>query len=143
MLDLVPLCSAVVEVAPSLSIGTGPFGPRSIGAITLATITGERLQATLAGPAAADWMVRSGSFGVIDARLAVITADGALIFVQYGGRLDLSNPAAGFTAVVAPVFECGDERYSWLNSIQAIGKGKLSVGPTGTARLEYEFYEVR
>ena len=39
---------------------------------------------------------------------------------------------------VAPLFETGDERYTWLNCIQAIGKGELD----GTA-LAYEISEVR
>ncbi len=143
MLDLIPLCTAVVEVASPLSIGAGPFGPRSVSAITSVTMLGDRLQATLAGPAAADWMIRAGDYGVIDVRIAVRTGDDALIYVQYGGRLDLSNPAAGVTAVVAPVFETGDQRYAWLNRIQAVGKARLTIGAGSTARLDYEFYEVR
>jgi hypothetical protein len=42
---------------------------------------------------------------VIDARLLLRTDDDALIYVSYGGRLDVSNPAAGMVAYVAPVFE--------------------------------------
>jgi hypothetical protein len=142
MLDLVPLCKLVIETAPTLSIGNGPYGARSIGAFTSAEITGERLQASLAGTSSADWMIRAGSFGIIDVRMAVRTADDALILVQYSGRLDLSNPKAGYTAVVAPVFETGDERYAWLNRLQAIGKGRLVASAT-SARLDYDFYEVR
>jgi hypothetical protein len=142
MIELIPLCKAVIELAPTLAVGTGPAGSRSVGAMRAATITGERLRATLAGPAAADWLVRTGAIGVIDARLTLRTDDDALIYVQYGGRLDLSNPAAGMYAYVAPVFETGDARYAWLNRIQAVGKGKLSVDASG-GRLEYEFLEIR
>jgi len=70
------------------------------------------------------------------------TSDGALIYVQYGGRLDLSNPSAGIVAYVAPVFETGDDRYSWLNAIQAVGKGALRV-EGGAALIDYEFFEIR
>lgn len=142
MLDLIPLCTGVVEVAPSLSIGNGPAGHRSVGQIVSATLKGERFQATLAGAAAADWMVRSGAIGVIDVRMAVRTHDNALIYIQYGGRLDLTNPGAGLIAYVAPVFETGDERYTWLNAIQAVGKGKLTL-KDGAALIDYEFFEVR
>ena len=38
----------------------------------------------------------------------------------------------------APLFETGDERYAWLNRVQAIAKGTLD-GPT----LTYEIAEVR
>jgi hypothetical protein len=142
MIELVPLCTMVLDLAPSMLVGTGPAGDRSIGEIRAATLSGERLQGTLAGPAAADWLVRTGAIGVIDARMTIRTTDGALIYMQYGGRLDLSNPGAGLFPKVAPVFETGDERYLWLNGVQAVGKGKLDVSADG-ARLEYELFEVR
>jgi hypothetical protein len=142
MLELIPLCTCVVDVAPPLAVGAGPAGGRSVSDIVSATVKGERMQATLAGAAAADWLVRTGAIGVIDVRMTLRTDDGALIYVRYGGRLDLSNPAAGITAYVAPVFETGDERYAWLNAIQAVGKGKLGI-KDGAARIDYEFFEVR
>ena len=142
MVELVPLFKAVMETAPPLSVGTGAAGARSIGALTAVSLEGDRIRASLAGPAAADFMIRTGAIGVIDVRLTIRTDDGALIYMTYGGRLDLSNPAAGITAYVAPVFETGDERYAWLNAVQAVGKGRLVV-QDGAARLDYDFYEVR
>lgn len=143
MIELIPLCTAIVEVAPSLVVGAGAAGERSVGAFTGVTIKGERLNATLAGTGGADWLIRTGAIGVIDVRLTVRTDDGALIHITYGGRLDLSNPAQGITAYVAPVFESGDARYAWLNKVQGVGKGKLSIKQGGASQLEYEFYEVR
>lgn len=142
MTEFVPLCTAIVEVGPNLAVGAGPSGDRSIGEIRAVTVTGERMRGTLAGPAAADWMIRTGAIGVLDVRMTIRTDDGALIFVQYGGRLDLSNPAEGIHAYIAPVFETGDARYAWLNRIQGAGKGKLTVRPDG-ATLEYDIYEIR
>ncbi len=142
MIEFVPFCTAIVDIGPNLAIGTGPAGDRSIGEIRAVTVEGERLRGTLAGSAAADWITRTGAIGVIDVRMAIRTDDGALIFVQYGGRLDLSNPASGIHAYIAPVFETGDERYTWLNRVQGAGKGRLVAGPDG-ARLEYEIYEIR
>jgi hypothetical protein len=43
------------------------------------------------------------------------------------------------TVYVAPRFETCDERYLWLNRIQAIGKGIANEDLT----LDYEWYEVR
>jgi hypothetical protein len=143
MIELIPLCTAIVEVEPTLPVGAGPAGARSVSAISAVTIVGERLKATLAGPAAADWMARAGAIGIIDVRMTVRTDDGALIYITYGGRLDLSNPAQGITAYVAPLFETGDERYAWLNKIQGVGKAKLTLKQGGAARLDYEFYEIR
>ena len=142
MIELAPLCIMIVDLEPTLAIGTGPSGDRSVGGIRAVTAAGERLNATLAGPAAADWLVRTGAIGVIDARLTLLTDDGALIYMTYGGRLDLSNPAAGLFAYVAPVFETGDPRYAWLNKVQAVGKGKLTLSADG-GRLDYEFCEIR
>ncbi len=141
MIELVPLCAVNIDLAPTLAVGVGPAGARSVGEIRAVTVSGERIRASLAGPAA-DWLVRTGAIGVIDVRMTLRTDDDALIFVQYGGRLDLSNPAKGMFAYVAPVFETGDPRYSWLNRVQAVGKGQLFV-EAGGGRLNYEFCEIR
>lgn len=142
MTEFAALCTMTLDLAPSLSVGTGPAGDRSIGGVRTAVVSGERLNATLAGPAAADWLVRTGAIGVIDARLVLRTHDDALIYMSYGGRLDLSNPAAGLYAYIAPMFETGDPRYAWLNAVQAAGKGKLTLSADG-ATLVYDLYEVR
>lgn len=141
MLELIPLCTGVVEVGASLAVGTGPAGERSIGVIEAASFSGDRFRATLVPSTAADWMVRTGSVGIIDVRMALRTDDGALVYVQYGGRLNLANPA-GLVAHVSAVFETGDERYAWLNAVQAVGKGKLTLSE-GAAVIDYEFYEIR
>ncbi|WP_298692791.1 DUF3237 domain-containing protein [uncultured Sphingomonas sp.] len=143
MIELIPLCTATMEASPALLVGTGPAGSRSIGALTSVTLEGDRLRGTLAGPAAADYAVRTGSIAVIDVRLTIRTHDDALIYMTYGGRLDLSDMAAGITVIVAPTFETGDERYAWLNKVQAVGKATLTLTGGGAARLSYEFYEAR
>ena len=140
MIELKPLFTATYELEPALMTGGGPAGDRVIGAIRSVAVTGERIRATLAGPAA-DWMVRTGAIGCIDVRVGLRTDDGALIYMTYGGRIDLSKLPNDAVAHVAPVFETGDERYAWLNGVQAVGKGKLIPAADG-GRLEYEFYEV-
>jgi hypothetical protein len=64
------------------------------------------------------------------------THDGALVYIEYLGRVDTKTPGA--PVYNAPRFETGDERYRWLNTVQAVGKGVLD-GNT----LTYELYEVR
>ena len=39
---------------------------------------------------------------------------------------------------VAPPFETADERYRWLHTVQAVGKGQVHGGG-----LRYEWYELR
>jgi hypothetical protein len=57
--------------------------------------------------------------------------------VSYNGRVDLSRGLEGATAYTAPRFETGDDRYAWLNKIQAVGKGVISAGV-----LRFELYEL-
>ncbi|MBU6266685.1 MAG: DUF3237 family protein [Sphingomonadales bacterium] len=142
MIELIPLFNAVVEVGANLDVGTGPAGARSIGEIVAVRASGERIRAELAGNAAADWMVRTGAIAIVDVRMTLRTDDGALVYMQYGGRLNLADREDGLWVRVGATFETGDERYAWLNAVQAIGKGKLLPGPDGT-RIEYEFHEVR
>jgi hypothetical protein len=40
---------------------------------------------------------------------------------------------------VTPRFETGDERYAWLNRIQAVGKGTAHEDLS----IDYEWHEVR
>jgi|SRR5579871_3348665 len=132
-LELEPLCTAEAELAKPITIGAGPAGIRIVYEVLEATFTGDRFRGRLKGRAAADWVTLSGSVGTLDVRLTVETDDGALVFVQYRGRV-----SGGGSIYVAPLFETGDERYGWLNAIQAIGKGQLEGD-----RLRYEWYEVR
>jgi len=54
--------------------------------------------------------------------------------VEYGGRADMKNGLI----TTAPTFQTGDERYAWLNRIQAVGAGVLD----GSDQLVYTLYEV-
>jgi hypothetical protein len=115
-----------------------PAGGRYIFEVGAVTIEGERVRATLKGRAAADWLVVGPDLtGTLDVRALLETDDGALVYAQYNGRVDL---AAGANAPVyaTPRFETGDERYRWLNKIQAVGKGAYD----GTT-LVYELYELK
>ena len=60
---------------------------------------------------------------------------GAAILVSYHG-IGLVEDGV-FKARSAPLFETGDERYAWLNNIQAVGVGGLS----GTSVVN-EIYEL-
>ncbi len=102
-------------------------------------LEGERLRAGSEGGAAADWVLMGpGAVATVDVRFAVETDDGATIFVQYGGRIDASVPREQWEIRVAPRFETSDERYTWLNTVQAVGKGHIT--PEG---VTYEWFEVR
>ncbi len=134
-IELVPLCSLEVTLNEPMVVGEGPGGLRVIYEVLEATIHGDRIQGTMKGRASADWVAVTGSVATLDVRATFETHDSALILVQYRGR---TNVGGGGPIFVAPLFETGDPRYSWLNAIQAIGKGTLE----GT-HLHYEWFEVR
>ncbi|MHA6631947.1 DUF3237 domain-containing protein [Pseudonocardia sichuanensis] len=140
-LELVPLCTLRVQLKPPIEVGAGPAGTRLIFEVATAKLEGDRLNGEVTGSAAADWLV-IGAEGTasLDIRVTFRTDDGAIIFGQYTGRADVSNGLEPpITIYVAPRFETGDERYAWINRIQAIGKGVVQ----DDLSLDYEWYEVR
>ena len=141
-LELIPLCTVTVTPVLAADLGITPAGRRLMVTIREVECVGERLRAHLkAGVSAGDWLiVGPDGTALIDIRLTLETDDGAIIYVEYQGRRDFSQVYEGVDAPVyiAPRFETSDERYSWLNKIQAVGKGLVD----GDSRV-YEIYEVR
>ena len=90
-LELVPLCTAHIQLNPPLEVGTGPAGTRLIFEAQSAKLEGERLTA-MAGAATAGWLlVGPEGTGTLDIRATFRTHDGAIIFGQYHGRVDFSD----------------------------------------------------
>jgi hypothetical protein len=131
-LELIPLFTCTVSLAPTITISSSLV----IGEVTGATIVGERVNGTMQGHAAADWLkVSPEGYGTLDVKITYETHDGALIHATYSGRLQFDTMAV----YAAPLFHTGDERYTWMNRIQAVAKGQFQ--PDGT--LVYEMYELR
>jgi len=106
-----------------------------IAEITSVEFEGERLRATMRGNAGADWLrLAPDGTSTLDVRLTLESDDGATIYTEYAGRLRLDT----MTVYAAPLFHTADERYLWLNSIQAAAKGHF----TEPGLLVYEFYEL-
>ena len=138
-IELIPLTVATIQLADPIVLPNTPCGTRIIVETTSAVYEGERLSGKQKGVAAADWMtVGPEGTGTLDVRGALETDDGALIFGFYRGRLDMMQPLGEAPIYAAPLYETGDERYTWLNKIQAVAKGTLD-GQT----LTYEIYELR
>lgn len=131
-LELVPLCTATVTLAAPIQVSPSMM----VGEVEEMVFEGERLSGRLLGRAAADWLtVAPEGYGSLDVRLTMQTGDGAIVYVSYTGRLQFATG----TAFSTPLFHTGDERYAWLNSIQAVAKGVFSPPST----LVYEIYELR
>jgi hypothetical protein len=129
-IDLVPLATATVKLAEPTMV-SGSF---VVGEVTGVEFEG-RLQGSMKGNAAADWLTLSPEgVGAVDVRVTMETHDGAIVYLSYNGRILLDT----MTVYTAPLFHTGDERYLWLNRVQAIAKGHF----TETGDLVYEIFEV-
>ncbi len=141
-LALIPLCTVTTTPDLAADLNTTPSGHRLMVTIRESIWDGERLRARVKkGTAAGDWMiVAPDGTALIDIRLTLETHDGALIYVEYQGRRDMSLVEQGIDVPVyiTPRFETSDMRYAWLNKIQAVGKGTV----VGDSRV-YEVYELR
>ena len=75
----------------------------------------------------------------IDVRAVLETDDGATIYMPYRGRMVINDTISkilehgegetqyGDTYWITQLqFETGDERYAWLNSLMAVGEGRLA-----------------
>ncbi len=141
-IELVPLGTLWAQLTPPIVLENTPVGTRMIFEVLEGTFEGDRLRGRSRGASGADWGLAGpgGVFG-LDVRFTLETDDGALVFVQYHGRCDVSQGmAAPGSVYAAPRFETGDERYAWLNSIQAVQKGHLDPE---TMQITYRMYEVR
>lgn len=133
--DLVPLATVRVTRGDVHRLGQTAFHRRVIGGISQGRWEGERLSADIVQPGG-DWALPStdGTIMLLDVRQTLVTDDGATIYVTYQGRADRGRG----TYTVAPTFETDDERYAWLNAIQAIGQGR-----TEGDDIVYAMFEVR
>lgn len=138
--SLVEMGTLVADLGDRHILQGAPFGTRVIVDVTDMRIDGPRLRARMKGTAAADWGSRAADGTVeLDVRATLETDDGALIFVQHNGRCDFSDPASPGPVYTTPRFETGDERYAWLNRLQAVMKGRSD----GTTLIAYRMYELR
>jgi len=110
----------VTSVAGTIS--DGPTGTRVVFDAASGTFSGSRLRGTVRGPGG-DWAtIRANGTGQLDVRLLLVTDDGATIFMTYAG---IATEGAAHIRT-APLFQTGDERYAWLNDVQAVATGSAS-----------------
>ena len=139
------------DFVPPVDIGQLTTGHRQIFVISGGTFEGPKVRGkVLPGPV--DWFLTTpDGVGRMDVRGTFQTDDGANNYVRYQG-VQVWTEAAGAklskgTAidygeiywVATPVFETGDQRYSWLNNIIAVAEGRL--GPNGSW-VEYRIFQV-
>lgn len=134
-IELQPLGTLTVTIARQMLLPSTPQGGRLIGEAATCRWEGERVQASQLGASASDWVRIHHDRSVdVDARILLRTDDGAMIAMTYRGKAD-RPPAEGGVIFTAPTFETDDDRYAWLNGVQAVAKGIR----TGSV-LVYELY---
>lgn len=133
--DLEFLCHIHATLDSPLVVPNGPQGTRLIVGVNGGSVDGPQLKGRLAH-LGADWLtMRTDGTAQLDVRIAIHTHDGAVIHCSYKGIMAPHNGAPRI--VTAPLFETGDERYAWLNSVQAI-----AVGTPGSGTVDYDVYRI-
>ncbi len=121
-----PLFTINVATAAPVMIPDAPQGGRMIVGVTGGTFEGERLRGTVVAGSGGDYLtLRAAGAMKLDVRLILTTDDGANILMTYTGIG--ATDADGFGLRTAPLFETGDQRYSWLNDVQAVAIGELTA----------------
>jgi len=135
------------DLAPPQVIGKTAFGTRQIFEVTGGTFEGPGLSGKIL-TCGGDWLLTDDAgVGRLDVRATFLTDDGAHIYMQYYGILELNEKAASALAdgggteygdhffVTQPRFETGDERYAWLNQTVAVAEGRIRP-----SAVEYQVY---
>jgi hypothetical protein len=113
-----------------------PQGDRLLVTVASGTFEGPRLKGTIDG-GGGDWVtMRADGSAKLDVRITLRTDDGAAILMTYAGIGQVQDGA--FVIRSAPLFETGDERYTWLNNLQAVG-----LGQPGQGTVTYEVYALK
>ena len=137
------------DLGTSHPIGTAHGGIRAIAEVVGGNFEGKRLRGAVLTPGA-DWAKVEDGHIELDVRLNLKTDDGAGIYMTYTGVLEQNTTIAEAMSeggesqygdnqfLTQPRFECGDERYAWLNQVVAIAEGRMVSNG-----VEYRVYACR
>ncbi|MGE0372752.1 MAG: DUF3237 domain-containing protein [Gammaproteobacteria bacterium] len=149
-MKLEPLFTYHANLGASLDIGAGPYGHRVIVEVDGGAFEGPRLKGVIRKAGCADWLaVGADGYGHLDVRATFETHDGAYLYVQYTGHVEMTEAVQKAIAgegetdygdnyfVTTPRIQTGDSRYQWLNNVVCVGQGRIRRG-----RVEYQVYQV-
>ena len=139
-MDLVHEFTFRATLKPPLPIGAGPVGTRMYYELSGGEGVGNRLSGAVLG--GGEWaLIGPDGYLRVDVRAQIETNDGAFLYVQYSGLLEMNAAVQNATEnqtgteftdqyfYTNPRFETGDARYSWLNTTFFIGEGRIIPGP--------------
>jgi hypothetical protein len=148
--NLEHICSYNATLRQPLEvIGETPVGLRVNAYVAGGEIWGPRVRGRVL-PVGADWLtIRPDGVGVLDVRATIETGDGALVYVEYMGVMDLGpdgyqrmltgNPPARAAIQAAPRFLTSHPNYLWLNRLQCLNVGMADFA---TNSVSYDTYAV-
>lgn len=147
-MKLTPLCTMTAFVESVTTTGRMATGVRQLYVVKGGTVHGDRINGAILAGGGDNLLVDPSGMGHVDARVTWQTDDGAIIYVQYYGRVMMNDKvSAAFKNgegaefgdchfVTQPRFECGDPRYAWLNEVVAIAEGRVAPGRA----IQYRIY---
>ena len=130
-MELEPFGTLTIQTDPDglYLLGDTSVGKRIIQELLSVGFAGERINGTMTGKAAADWLTVDGAGRVtLDIRVLLLTDDGAHVFVMLDGRADWSEGLGRGAIYSRATFESGDERYAWVNGVPLVSKGAVAEG---------------
>ena len=148
--ELVYECTCRAQILTPVDVGAGPFGHRMIFEVTEGVVEGERLNGIIKSGGGEWFLAGPDGFGRIDVRFQMTTTDGANLYFQYFGLLELNEATMAALGTGAatdfedhyfrtnPRLETGDPRYAWVNQTMFVGKGHVLPG----LLIEYDIYRV-
>jgi hypothetical protein len=137
------------RLKPPLDFGAGPFGARLFFEVIDGEIEGERLRGKLLPGAGDRLLACPDGYGRIDVRANFQLDDGALLYLNYFGVLEMNQAIQNAMGGAGTAyedhyfrtnqrFETGDPRYAWLNQTLFVGVGHILAPLT----VEYRLYRV-
>jgi hypothetical protein len=131
-------------------IGETPAGLRLNAYVTGGEATGPRLTGRVLS-VGGDWLtIRPDGVGLIDVRASLETHEGALIYVEYSGVMELGEDGyaralrgelpSRATIQAVPRFLTAHPAYLWLNRLQCVSVGASDLA---TSSVSYDTYAVR
>jgi hypothetical protein len=135
-MKLVQECEFSGALKPPVPVGAGPTGTRMYYEIAGGEFSGDRLHGKILS--GGEWaVIGPDGFLRVDVRLQIGTHDGAFIYVQYLGLLEVNEKVQSALAngtgtefedqyfYTNPRMETGDERYTWVNTTFFVGEGRI------------------
>ena len=112
-------------------------GSQLVIGINALSLKGENIDASMAmGDASVSATVIDEGLATLEVSVTLRTDDGAFVRATWSGRAYLGE---GLVAT-APTFRTADDRYKWLNRVQAVGAGEEDIA---AGKLVYRLYDVK